>query len=56
MKWEEIDNAKISIKLLIVVVILVLGYKNKNKETVGKLVFPIIATLILLNVGITFFN
>ncbi|NCX01039.1 MAG: hypothetical protein EBW75_05455, partial [Actinobacteria bacterium] len=26
MKWEEVDNTKISIKLLIVLVILVLGY------------------------------
>ena len=50
MKWEEIDNTKISIKLLIVLVILVLGYKNKKKEEVSKAVVGAIAALALANI------
>jgi hypothetical protein len=52
MKWEEIDNTKISIKLLIVLVILVLGYKNKKKEVVSKAVVGSIAGLALINFGL----
>jgi hypothetical protein len=52
MKWEEIDNTKISIKLLIVLVILVLGYKNKKKEVVSKVVVGAIAVLAVVNISI----
>ena len=52
MKWEEIDNTKISIKLLIVLVILVIGYKNKKKEVVSKVVVASIAGLALINIAI----
>jgi hypothetical protein len=52
MKWEEIDNTKISIKLLIVLVILVLGYKNKKKEVVSKTVVGAIAALAITNIAI----
>jgi uncharacterized membrane protein len=52
MKWEEIDNTKISIKLLIVLVILVLGYKNRKKEVVSKVVVGVIASLSLINIAI----
>jgi uncharacterized membrane protein len=52
IKWEEIDNTKISIKLLIVLVILVLGYKNKRKEEVSKAVVASIAGLALINIAI----
>jgi len=52
MKWEEIDNTKISIKLLIVLVILVLGFKNKKKEVVSKAVFGSITGLALINFGL----
>ena len=55
MKWEEIDNTKISIKLLIVLVILVLGYRNKKKEAVSKLVVGAIAALALVNISIAVF-
>ncbi len=55
MKWDEIDNTKISIKLLIVLVILVLGYKNKKKEVVGKAVVGSIAGLALINISIAVF-
>ena len=51
-KWEEIDNTKISIKLLIVLVILVLGYKNKKKEVVSKAVVGAIAALAVTNIAI----
>ena len=50
MKWEEIDNTKISIKLLIVLVILVLGYKNKKKEPANKAVVGLIAALSTANI------
>jgi hypothetical protein len=52
MKWEEIDNTKISIKLLIVFVILVLGYKNKKKEVVSKVVVGALTALALTNIVI----
>jgi uncharacterized membrane protein len=52
MKWEEIDNTKISIKLLIVLVILVLGYKNKKKEEVSKVIVASIAVLAIANISI----
>ena len=50
MRWEEVNNTKISIKLLIVLVILVLGYKNKKKEVVSKVVFGAIAALAIINI------
>ena len=50
MKWEEIDNTKISIKLLIVLVILVMGYMNKKKEVVSKVIVASIAGLALINI------
>jgi uncharacterized membrane protein len=52
MKWEEVDNTKISIKLLIVLVILVIGYKNKKKEEVSKGVVGSIAGMALTNIVI----
>ena len=55
MKWEEIDNTKISIKLLIVLVILVLGYVNKKKEVVSKRVFTAIVALTLGNIAFALF-
>jgi uncharacterized membrane protein len=55
LKWEEIDNTKISIKLLIVLVILVLGYRNKQKESVSKLVVGAISTLAIINIAIAVF-
>jgi uncharacterized membrane protein len=55
MKWEEVDNAKISIKLLIVLVILVIGYKNRKKEVVSKQVFTAIAALTFGNIALALF-
>jgi len=51
-KWEEVDNTKISIKLLIVLVILVLGYKNKKKEVVSKVVIGSLVALATTNIAI----
>ncbi len=55
MKWEEVDNTKISIKLLIVLVILVIGYKFKKKEVVSKIVVGAIAALATINIVIAVF-
>ena len=55
MKWEEVDNTKISIKLLIVLVILVLGYKNRKKELVSKTVVTLVAALAIVNIVIAIF-
>jgi hypothetical protein len=55
MKWEEIDNTKISIKLIIALVILVLGYKNKKKQAVSKVVIASIAGLAISNASIAVF-
>jgi hypothetical protein len=52
MKWEEVNNTKISIKLLIVLVILVLGYKNKKKEPVSPAIWWAISALALINIAI----
>jgi uncharacterized membrane protein len=55
MKWEEVDNTKISIKLLILLVILVLGYKNRKKVVVSKVVVGSIAALAITNIAIAVF-
>jgi hypothetical protein len=52
MKWEEVDNTKISIKLLIVLVILVLGYRFKKREAVSKVVVTLVAALAIFNIAI----
>jgi uncharacterized membrane protein len=54
MKWEEVDNTKISIKLLIVVAILVISFKNKNKERVKTSIWVLTAALALTNITIAF--
>jgi hypothetical protein len=55
MKWEEVDNTKISIKLLIVLVILVIGYKNKKKEVVSKVAVGTIALFSMINILVALF-
>jgi hypothetical protein len=55
MKWEEVDNTKISIKLLIVVAILVIGYKNRKKESVSRVVVGSIVALVIINIVIAVF-
>jgi uncharacterized membrane protein len=55
MKWEEVDNTKISIKLLIVVVILAVGYKNRKKDVVSKVAVGTIALFSMINIFIALF-
>ncbi len=55
MKWSTPDNAKITVKLVFVIVILVLGYKFKKREVLPKEIWVIIATLTLANIVIAYF-
>ena len=51
-KWANVDNAKITIKTLFVVTILVLGFRYKKKETVAPVIWWTIAVLASANIGI----
>ena len=53
-KWETVDNAKIGIKLTFVLLILALGYRNKNKEKLSPIVVPLIAGLTIANIIIAY--
>jgi hypothetical protein len=53
-KWELIDNAKISIKLLFVLAILAITYANKKKSTLSPMVIPWIAGLTIGNIIIAY--
>ena len=50
MKWPLPDNAKISIKLLFVLIILALAFANRKKETISSTVWSFIATLTIGNI------
>jgi len=50
MKWPLPDNAKITIKLLIVAVILAITYANKKQESLKSWVIPVIASFTIGNV------
>jgi len=50
MKWEEVDNTKISIKLLIVLIILLLAFLNRKRETLASNVWSWIAALTMGNI------
>ena len=52
---EMIDHGKISVKLLVVVVILFLGFKNLNKNEVAKRSYMTMLGLALLNILIAVF-
>jgi hypothetical protein len=52
MKWPLPDNAKIGIKLLVVIAILVLGFRYKKKESLPSKIWTTLAGLTLLNVAI----
>ena len=49
-QWPPIDNAKIGIKLLFVLIILALGYLNKKKEKASSTVWAIIGALSIGNI------
>jgi hypothetical protein len=53
-KWELIDNAKISIKLIFVLTILAIAYANKKKPTLSPMVIPWIAGLTIGNIIIAY--
>ena len=55
MKWSTPDNAKITIKLVFVIVILVLGYKFKKMEVLPRKIWATIAVLTISNILIAYF-
>jgi hypothetical protein len=55
MKWEEIDNIKISVKFLILLVILFFSYIGINKKKFNAALLSGLTILSLLNVSIAFF-
>ncbi len=55
MKWEEVDNTKISVKLLIVLIILVLSFRNRKQEHVKPVAWKFITGLALGNILIAVF-
>ncbi len=50
MKWPLPDNAKITIKLLFVLIILALAFTNRKKETISTTVWSLIAALTIGNI------
>ena len=50
MKWPLPDNAKISIKLLFVLIILALALANRKKETISSNVWSFIGALTIGNI------
>ena len=55
VKWEAINNFKISIKLFIVLVILIIGYRNNKKEEVSKVIVGTLGFLSFVNISIALF-
>jgi uncharacterized membrane protein YadS len=53
-KWETVDNAKITIKFIFVLAILVIGFVNKKKESLSPMVVPWIAGLTIGNIIIAY--
>jgi hypothetical protein len=49
---EFVDNAKIAVKLLVLIAIVVIALVNKKKETVAKWVIPMISLLTIANIVI----
>jgi hypothetical protein len=49
-RWPLIDNAKIGIKFIFVLIILALGFMNKKKEQVSSTVWSVIAALTIANI------
>jgi NAD/NADP transhydrogenase beta subunit len=49
MKWPLPDNAKITIKLLFVLIILALAFTNRKKETISSTIWSLIAALTIGN-------
>jgi hypothetical protein len=49
-RWPLIDNAKIGIKFIFVLIIIALGFMNKKKEQVSSTVWSVIAALTIANI------
>jgi len=52
MKWSTPDNAKITIKTLVVALILVLGYKFKKREILPGKIWGLLLALTVANIVI----
>jgi len=52
---DEIDNAKIAVKLSVLIAIVVIALVNRKKDVVAKWVIPTIMTLTLANIVIAVF-
>jgi NAD/NADP transhydrogenase beta subunit len=50
MKWPLPDNAKITVKLLFVLIILALAFTNRKKETISSTIWSLIAALTIGNI------
>jgi hypothetical protein len=50
MKWPLPDNAKITVKLLFVLIILALAFTNRKKETISSTIWSFIAALTIGNI------
>lgn len=51
-RWSPIDNGKISVKLLVLVAILALGYLNRRKEQVSMAVWGGMVLLAVTNIAV----
>jgi len=51
-RWSAIDNGKIGVKFLVLIVILVLGYLNRAKESVSMAVWGSMVGLAVTNIAI----
>lgn len=51
-QWSPIDNGKITVKLLVLMAILVLGYLNRRKESVSMAVWGSMVGLTIANIVI----
>ena len=52
---DEINNAKIGVKLAVLVVITVIAFLNRKKDPVARWVIPVIGALALVNIVIAVF-
>ena len=55
LKWSTPDNAKITVKLTIVIAILIIAYANKKKDSLMPWVIPVIAGLTFGNIVVAYF-
>lgn len=51
-RWSAIDNGKISVKLLVLVTILALGYLNRRKTSVSMAVWGAMVALTVTNIAV----